>query len=484
VLLPFVERARAERGPSEAAKILSQCFTIFLVLYSLLAAVLMVMAPIIVPYLFPGVVDATTELSTLIRILLLQPLLLGLSSLCAVVTQSERRFVIYALSPLLYNIGIIVGVLYLYPRYGLSGLGYGVLLGAAAHLLIQVPLVRRSPLRFSPTSHINWRLMRAIVLAALPRAATLSIHQVILFILISMATTMAVGSVAVFQLAFNLQSVPLAVIGMSYSVAAFPMLAEYFARNDRDGFNAQVTTALRHIIFWSLPVIGLVIVLRAHIVRAILGTGSFDWTDTRLTAAVMAMCVISLVGQAMVLLLVRAFYATSHMRTPFYVSLGTLAVTLLSASGLLFLFTAYPEFRLFLERLWRLEGVAGTEVMVLAMAFSVGVLVEVIVMLVLFSRRYGLPLRSLARLGGEAVLAATVGALVAYLTLNFIVDGIKQSTVIGILLQGGVAGITGLGGVVVVYALLRSRELQELWRSLHSRFARSGVVAPPGDPAG
>jgi hypothetical protein len=172
------------------------------------------------------------------------------------------------------------------------------------------------------------------------------------------------------------------------------------------------------------------------------------------------------------------------MRTPFYVSLGTLAVTLLSASGLLFLFTAYPEFRLFLERLWRLEGVPGTEVMVLAMAFSVGVLVEVIVMLVLFSRRYGLPLRSLARLGGEAVLAAAVGALVAYLTLNFIVDGIKQSTVIGILLQGGVAGIAGLGGVVVVYALLGSRELQELWRSLHSRFARSGVVAPPGDPAG
>ena len=99
---------------------------------------------------------------------------------------------------------------------------------------------------------------------------------------------MAAGSVAIFQFALNLQSVPLAIIGMSYSVAAFPVLADLFAKKEQTAFNHHVLTAFRHIIFWSLPIIALVIVLRAQIVRVVLGSGAFDWADTRLTAAVLA----------------------------------------------------------------------------------------------------------------------------------------------------------------------------------------------------
>src|SRR5690606_18920193 len=120
----------------------------------------------------------------------------------------------------------------------------------------------------------------------------------VLLILMGLASAMTVGSVAVFQFAHNLQSVPLSVIGVSYSVAAFPILAELFGRQKRDEFVLHIVTALRHIIFWSVPAIALIIVLRAQIVRVVLGSGAFDWSDTRLTAAVLAVLSISLLAQA------------------------------------------------------------------------------------------------------------------------------------------------------------------------------------------
>lgn len=480
VLLPFVERARAAGGETAAARVLSQCFTLFVVAYTVAAGLLMLTAPLFAPWLFPGLAEAQVTLTTLLQILLLQPLLLGISTLCGVVTQAERRFVVYAISPLLYNVGIIVGVVLLYPYLGLPGLAVGVVLGALGHVLVQVPLLLQSPLSFSLVRRIEWSLMREIVLAAIPRAATLSIHQLVLFVLVGMATTMAVGSVAVFQFAYNLQSVPLAIIGMSYSVAAFPMLAAFIAKNDHDSFNEHVLSALRHIIFWSLPIIGLVIVLRAQLVRALYGTGSFDWSDTRLTAAVLAMFIISLWGQSILLLLVRAFYAAGKMVTPLVVALGT-AVLTVTAALVLRVHTDDAAWRLFWEAVFRLSGVPGTEVLALASAFTVGIIVEAIVLLYLFRRTFGLSVRSLGRLLVQAIVASGLGAVAAYLTLNFVVDGINQERFVGIVLQGLSAGLVGLVVIVASYAAMRSRELSELYRSLRARIFKANVIAPQQD---
>ena len=273
VLLPFVSRARTE---SDAAgrDILSQMVTFFVFCYGIMALVAGLAAPALITWLFPGFSgEAVVQVTLLMRILLVQPFLLGLSSLLGVVTQIQHRFVIYALSPVLYNVGIIIGAVVLYPRYGLPGLVYGVVLGALLHVLIQWPLVRQSPLAFAFTTNINWSLLREIALVAVPRAVTLSLGQVHMLVLVSLASTMAAGSVAVLQFAYNLQSVPLTIIGMSYSVAAFPTLAALLAEEKSSEFNAYVLTALRHIMFWSLPVVSLVVVLRAQIVRVLLGSG-------------------------------------------------------------------------------------------------------------------------------------------------------------------------------------------------------------------
>lgn len=472
VLLPFVERV----GMSDAKRsILSQVFTLFLLVYTGLAVVLAALAPWYVQYVFPGYAAESATLSVLIQILLLQPLLLGISSICGVVTQMHHRFVLYAISPLLYNLGIIFGLVALYPFFGLPGLVSGVVLGALGHVLVQVPYVMRSSFAFTASFDFDWVQIRQMLFVALPRALTLSVNQLVLLLFISIATTLTIGSVSVFQFAFNIQSVPLAIVGMSYSVAAFPTLSHLHAARNQLGFNAQLMTALRHIMFWSIPIIGLVIVLRAHVVRVLLGSGEFDWSDTRLTAAVLAVFVVSLAAQAALLLIVRAFYAGGRTLLPLLYTLFSSGCAIVIAYVGLWCWEQSTALQSAVTTVFRLEAVPGSEVLVLAAAFASGQLL--LITLLLFQARYtfALSVRPLGRLMLHAVIASTAGAVVAYYVLNFVVEGVNQEFFVGIALQGIVAGIAGLITIFAAYYGLQTKELTETMQTFRKKIARNNT---------
>lgn len=478
VLLPHVTKRSESKGPAAGAEVLSQVFTLFLFVYSAVALVIALTTPLYLPWLFPGFEEQFESLTVLIRILLLQPFLLGLSSLCGVVTQMSHRFILYAISPLLYNIGIIIGIGALYPFFGLTGLVWGVVIGAVGHLLVQVPYTLHNSHRFGFTTNVDWKLMWSIMASAIPRSITLSISQIVLLILIGMATVMSVGSVSVFQFAYNLQSVPLAVIGMSYSVAAFPTLSSLFAKQDRNGFNVQLLTAFRHIIFWSMPIIALVIVLRAQIVRVLLGSGEFNWTDTRLTAAVLAVFVISLVAQAILLLLTRAFYACGRTVTPLIIALFSGISAIVLAHVFIALYQHAPQTQAYIEASLRVSGVGGTEVLMLVAAFIVGQFIQLGLMMAVSVREFKINYHLLARLLGQSILAAVLGGVAAYITLSFIVDGVNQETFLGILIQGFTAGVIGLLVVFLTYRYLKSPELAELLRSFKAKVLKTDELVP------
>ena len=308
VLIPyFSKELKANR--ESARYFLNSVFSVFLftlILFGLIAFILM---PRIAYLVAPGFTSsALGELIQLSRILLLSPLFLGLSGYLASIVHSFGKFIVYALSPILYNIGIIIGALFLYPAFGLSGLAFGVVLGAFLHFAIQWPTVRA--LGFAPrlTFKIWWPRVREVFTISIPRTLTIGMHQIVTLIFTAMASLISVGSIAIFNLSFNLQSVPLAIIGVSYSMAAFPTLSRYFSNNNLGAFVEQIATTARHIIFWTLPLSGLFIVLRAQIVRTLLGSGNFDWADTRLTAAALALFSISAVFQVLILLFVRGIF--------------------------------------------------------------------------------------------------------------------------------------------------------------------------------
>lgn len=477
VLIPFVSSAIKGGDDKEGSQLLSEVFSVFLLIYTAIALVCFIFAPVFLPVIFPGIQDQAT-LVLLVRILLLQPLLLGLSNLFGVVTQLGHRFVIYALSPILYNLGIILGILVLYPLIGLPGLVVGVVLGAFLHLLVQWPLVLKGPLKISFTLHLDWKKLGSVLALSVPRALTLSMQQLVLLVLIGLASAMTAGSVAIFQFAYNLQSVPLAIIGVSYSVAAFPILAELYSKSDREKFSLHVITALRHIIFWSVPVIALIIVLRAQLVRVVLGSGAFDWADTRLTAAVLALLCLSLLAQAVYLVVMRAFYAGGKTMIPFYITLLGSLLAIASSYGFLLLYSAHEKAHTVISTFMRLEGVAGSEVLAIAFGYSLAVIIQALVLTIIMGRVFSIPLLPILRPLVYSFCAATVGGLMAYVTLHTVVEGVDQGRVLGIFIQGGIAGIAGVFGVIITYAYFKSPELKEIYKSFHKKILKTDVLAP------
>jgi len=420
-------------------------------------------------------------LTLLVQILLLQPFFLGLSSLFGVVTQLSHRFVLYALSPLVYNVGIIFGIFFLYPLFGLAGIAFGVVLGAIAHCAIQWPLVRRSNLRFGFSTRVNWPRIRRVLYTSIPRACTLSLNQIVLLVLVSIAGTLTAGSVSVMQFALNLQAVPLAIIGASYSVAAFPRLAQLFAEDKKELFAQYIMTALRHIIFWSVPVIVLCIVLRAQLVRVILGSGSFNWEDTRLTAAVFAVFIVALLAHGINLLLVRAFYAGGNTRIPLYASLVGATIAISAAYAFTTWYSINSSVATWIAAQLRVTDVAGTEVIFIALAYTIALILQSCLLFWWAKRSFLLPTMHLNTQLQNACVAALFGGVAAYAALQFFVVGVNTQAFLGIFLQGLLAGIFGIIGVILGYSVMGSNELREVSQAINKRIFKTNVVAPQSD---
>lgn len=479
VLIPFLDEAR-RRGEPAVRDLLSYLFSFFSGALILVGAVALIFTPELVSILYGGFSPAQQSLLVpMVRILLLQPLFLGVSNLFAAYVQIQGRFVLYAVAPILYNIGIIIGITLLYPSMGPIGLAWGVVLGALLHVGIQTPYIISHGV-FPRFRMPDWHMVGAVVRISIPRTITLSAQQFVMLALISLTAFFAAGSVSSFSFAWNLQAVPLALIGASYSVAAFPKLAQLFGLGEYDRYRDLIVSAARQIIFWALPTTVLVVVLRAQIVRVILGTGAFDWDATMLTGALLALLVASLVAQGLVVLLVRACYAAGKTAVPLILNTASAALTVILA----YLLVSFAETGLFnlpeFSGLMRVEGVAGTEALLIAGAYSLGSLVNVLLLLGYFERTLHRVVRMLLRTFIESLAASLIAGVVAYGALNMLVAYIDISTLPGIFLQGLGAGILGWCAWFLALVTFGSDDLAAAWEAFHKRYTKSRVVATRG----
>src|SRR3989339_4564 len=285
VLIPFMEAA-GKNGLPALKEFLSDMFSFFSLALIVTGSIAWVCTPQLVEFLYSGFSPTMQgDLIPMVRILLLQPLLLGISNLFAAYVQIRGRFLLYAVAPILYNIGIIIGIIFLEPKLGTAGLAWGVVLGAVLHLGVQTPFMVINdmlPRLILP----NWRRVYEVVRISIPRTITLSAQQMVILVMIALASKYVAGSVSAFSFAWNLQSVPLAIIGVSYSVAAFPKLSRLFGNGETEEYKNLILVAARQILFWVIPAVVFIVVLRAQIVRVVLGTGEVDWDATKMTAAI------------------------------------------------------------------------------------------------------------------------------------------------------------------------------------------------------
>ncbi len=480
VLIPFL--SKTEENKEEQKRFIGHTISAFFFFISAVSALLFFLVPYITPYIFPGLVGSEyfDSLIVLTRILLLQPILLGISNIFASVTQVYGRFILYGIAPLLYNAGIIFGVIFLYPKFGIIGLGYGVILGALLHVGIQIPFITSRRFLSKITLRFNFSELKEIVFLSLPRTLALFAQHVALLVLIGLASMMAEGSISVFTFSFNLQAVPLSIIGASYSVAAFPTLARLFSSGNRDEFIQHVLVAARHIVFWSTPIIVLFIVLRAQIVRVVLGSGAFDWADTRLTAALFALFVTSLIAQGLVLLFIRGYYAVGKTRLPLVVNVCSATLTVLLAFTFIELFRSVPTWQNFFEVLLKVEGIPGTEILMLPLAFSISMMINAGVFWFLFQRDTHEFSRPILHVFFEILSASVVMGFVTHQFLDLFDNVFDINTFWGIFAQGFLSGILGIIAGITLLIILSNQEIKEIKNSLLHKFWRSPAVGGEG----
>jgi putative peptidoglycan lipid II flippase len=479
VLVPFfIDKYKNNKDKGQ--DFVDSIFSAFFFLITSVSVVVYFLIPDLTKLLLPGFSESKylNDLILASRILLLSPIFLGISNFLSSITQMHKRFLIYALSPIVYNIGIIIGILFLYPLFGFIGLVFGVVIGAFLHLTIQIPFIFNKGIFPHVRFNIDWGAIRKVIFVSLPRTLTLSSNQLASFFLVSLASLMSGGSISIFNLASNLQSVPMTIIGMSYSSAVFPTLSKFFVEKKRDEFLKQMVDSARHIVFWSMPVMILFIVLRAQIVRTIYGAGSFDWADTRLTAAALAVFVVSIIGQSLVLLFVRAYYAEGKTKKPLIINItsGLIIVVL----GYLFtkLFFAFPIFRFFLEDLLKVSGQVGTSVLVLPLAYSIDVLFNTYMHWHMFENDYRGFTRPVIVTLFQSFASSVIMGYITFLSLRFFNIFFPLTKAWNVFFQGFFAGIVGIIAGVIVLILLKNKEIKEVWTTLHHKFWKSNVVVP------
>jgi putative peptidoglycan lipid II flippase len=345
---------------------------------------------------------------------------------------------VYSLAPIFYNIGIIIGALFFTRWWGIYGLAWGVVAGAIAHMLVQAPAVWQLGFRYRWLLNFANSNVRKIGKLMIPRTLGLAVSQINLVVMTVIASTLVPGSLAVFNLANNLQYFPVGIIGISFAVAAFPLLGEFAAAGKKEKMVKSFSHTTRQILFFIVPASVLLLVLRAQIVRVIFGSGSFDWEDTILTADTLAYFVVSLFAQALIPLLARFFYAMQDTKTPFVIGLVPAGVNVLAA--------------IFLVKPW---GVAG-----LAMAFSLASVLNFCLLWIFLRIKFGpLDEANILKSTFRISAAAIAMAFVMQTMKSILAPRVDMQTFLGIFGQGLGAGSIGLLTFAATALVLGSREM-------------------------
>lgn len=391
------------------------------------------------------------------RIMFLSPVFLGISGIFGGILTSFKRFLIYSFAPIFYNLGIIFGVVIFVKLWGSVGLAWGVVFGAFLHMLIQYPAARHLGFRhsFAFRKYFFDKDIRHILKLMIPRTMGIAVSQANLFVITIFASTLAAGSLSIFNFAQNLQSVPLGIFGVSFAIAAFPTLSALFATNDRKEFAETFARTFCQIMFFVIPLSIFILLLRAQLVRVTLGAGKFDWEDTILTYECLKYFTLSLFAQSVVPLLTRSFYAIHNTKTPFYIAVFS---EIINITAVLFLIGRY-------------------EIQGLAMAFSLTSLVQMFLLFIALRSKFeDLGDKKIVKSIGQIAIAAIFSGISVQISKYFVAGFVNMDTFLGVFAQLIISGSIGVMIFLVLCHFLRLEEYLEFKKSLTKKIFKNKKV--------
>ncbi len=442
--IPAFADHMAKEDHAGAWRLASAIVNLALIVLTVTAGLTAVFAPVLVRTVIAPGFDPPQQALTarLLQLMLLSPIIFGVSGIVMGALNAHQHFLLPALAPSVYNLSIIGGALLLGPRLGVMGMAVGVVVGAALHLLVQVPGLMRYGARYIPTLGLDDPSVREVGRLMAPRVLGTAVIQLNFVVNNSLASMMGEGAVSAINYAWLLMMLPQGVFAQAVGTAAFPTFAEQVARGERDEMRSTLVATLRAVFFLSIPATVGLLMLGRPLVGLLFERGAFEAGSTEAVTWALAFYALGLVGYAGLEIVARAFYALHDTLTPVWV--GGLAMGLNVALSLtlpgVFGLVGWPHH-------------AG-----LALANSVAILLELVALLVLMQRRMN-------GLEGRRTLTAFAKSGLAALAMGVVLLGWQA------VLPGAGSLVLGGGGIVLGVAvylgaalLLRVEELRALAR--------------------
>lgn len=449
--IPVYTELLGKERSEDANNLIGQVITTILLLTGATALLLTFFAPTLVsarwgigPH-FPAEVQLLT--AQIMRILLVSTIIFAASSILTGALHAHQHFLLPALAPSMYSLGIIFGALVLEPSLGVFGLAWGTVIGASLHLLVQIPgLVRH---RIHPRLMLGWNnpaLQRVAILMA-PRVIDLLMARASIdWINSNIGSGLGEGRVSALRYAFQLMNTPWTLIGTAIGIAVFPTLAVLAAKGEFKAQRAAISGALRAILTLALPAAVALIVLGRPVIQLIFEVGEFTAESTNMVFFALQFYALALISQSMLEVVVRAFASQKDTLTPLLVSFFTTAINI----GL----------AIFLSRPFT-QG--GLEHGGLALANGIAVGIEALIGLTILHRRWRIvDVRRILIDAGKATIAALVmGATVLFL------NRLLHPGPLLLLLGGGMLGSAVYFGTAYLLGIKEIRTLPlALLRSL------------------
>ncbi|MCL4384356.1 murein biosynthesis integral membrane protein MurJ [Patescibacteria group bacterium] len=389
-----------------------------------------------------------TLMASLTRILLIAQIFFLLSNFVTGILQVHQMFIVPAFSPIVYNLCIIASIFLLAPIFGIYGVVYGTVVGAFLHFFIQLPVVSRVGFKYSFSFRSELQGVKEIIHLMLPRTLALGLGEIEDTVTLFFATTLSVGSLSLLNLAIQVMYLPSRIFGTTVGQASLPILSKNIAKNELETFRSTVYKTILQSLFIALPITALFVVHRVPLVRIIFGARHFPWTATLTTARILVLLSPAIISQAIIQILIRAFYAMHNTKIPLYISAAALILTIISC----YYFVAFSGL-----------GVSG-----LAISDTVGNILECLALIWFFNHLVDGNFLRLTLQKSSKLILATVGMVITMWGTSkildlFILDTTRTLNLVLLFI------VTTTAGLIVYFWLTwltRSEELFEYLRYL------------------
>lgn len=318
--IPFFSQ-KLKQSKEEGWKLANNILSTLTLLLAIVAFIMIIFAPFIVPLLVPGFnLEDQKEVVIFLRIMMIQPIFLGLSSILSGVLQTFRRFLATSLSPMFYNLGIIIGIVFFTNFFGPIGLAYGVVLGAILHLSILLPTLKEIGFHFKFLPNFKSENLKNLFNIAGPRTLSLISTQINFFVITIIASHLEKGSLAIFNFANDLQFLPQNIFAVSFAMSVFPILSFLF--DNKKEFNKNLIETIKNILFFLIPISIFYFIFSDSLVSLTLNYGNFDLTAKNAVSGILKIFSLGMAASSLLPLLIRAFFAQGDAYRPFFAGFG------------------------------------------------------------------------------------------------------------------------------------------------------------------